>query len=74
MLEHVHRRRFFGLHISVAAFIPVHLVASEVSLRRQMQRLSPESVSLAMREREYILCARDSMESILFRHCLIAQI
>ena len=58
----------FGFHVGVAALVPIKLIVAEVPLRGQVQRLPPESVSLAMREGEDIFHASDPMECELFRH------
>ena len=52
----------FGFHVGVAALVPIELIAAEVSLRGQVQRLSPESVRLAVRESEDVLLPSDPVE------------
>ena len=71
VIEQVDSGGCLGLHVCITALIEVKRVALQVALSCQVERLTPEAVSLAVWMSENVLVATDSIEHVLtcfFRH------
>ena len=77
MIKDINCYRCLWLHESIVALIKYSLSTSDIAFRSDRQLLSPESVSLTVRELENILFASHAVEGIpsivfnWFCHCSI---
>ena len=64
-IKNIDLSRGFGLDVSIAALIPVHLLTSKVALGSETQRLAPEAVCLAVGESEDVFVSSDAVKRVL---------